>query len=206
LNQYQLNSFGEIICSRYLDTDNGKATVVKIDTFTAFARPFVDSLNERSRMIYTSILVSYILGIYYSTIHEIIVIGPFILPKPNFVNSNNIIQFNISVLVVLIILYNLSNYLLLFQSFKNTYHITITYLFSIVPNFVLIVMLHFFSSYSAISIPLSIWLIISILSQLYFLFLNESFLVGEYGISIEKGIILIILHLYIIFGFIILTL
>ena len=126
-NLYELNESGKIVCERFLEAENGRAIVKKLDSFTLIAGPIINYLDERSILMYLSIILSYILGIYYASFHDIMVLGPFIIPRSETLNPDYLLIINIGFITLGFFLNKIvsignfgSRYYFFFGAFFNT--------------------------------------------------------------------------------------
>lgn len=198
LNQYVLNETGVNVCEWYLKSDNGRSTVTKIDVFTSLAYPMVRSINNNKNKMIGLLIISYFLGIYASYQLKIAIVGPFLLPKPDLISSNQVMIFNTGVIISLLAMYLVPIYIFLIKDKAGMIDLSIGYLLSNVLSMLIIIILFSIANIGSFVIPIYLWFALSQISQLFYLILNLSYLVVNHGISVEKGIIVILSHLYVI--------
>ncbi|MHA2248778.1 MAG: winged helix-turn-helix domain-containing protein [Candidatus Kariarchaeaceae archaeon] len=200
-NLYQLNEKGMMVCEWFLQTKSGKANVQKIDAFTALVNPVLVKISLHANEILIISLLALFMGHITSSQVGAIILGPFILPIPNNINTDQVLLFNTLVTICLFLLYTGSRYVFQFSNRMSETAINTGFILSLLPTNLVVVLFYIVDQLFRIEITLPIWIILSFMTQLFFLILNSAILVAYCGSSVEKAGLHGLFLLYILLGF-----
>lgn len=198
-NLYILNDKGVAVCEWFLQTNQGKTSVQKISSFTSITYKLFTIIENNSKLVLLLSLFGLFLGFYFSQDLEIVILGPFLLPKPDFIEIKQIFFFNITIIIGLFLLFS-----------SIIYHINrkilgrpmvIIFCLSLLPVNLIVILVYILELLITVNISLPIWIFLSLICQFFYLILNSSALISFYGINIEKSVIIMLSNLYLLLIF-----
>lgn len=182
-SHYCLNDEGHKLVSWFLKTDSILVSVKKVDSFTILMNPIHSFLEHYTPFSHISSLIIILIGLIYSSIHKVVVVGPFITQE---INTSYLI-FNILTNTLLIMVITL----LSGKSLKKSYQIVKELHFGLFPPFLLVILIFLLK----IQLSSILWMIVSFILQFVFMSYSTSVLARN-AIKVERSILIVLFALY----------
>lgn len=201
-NIYHLTEEGISVCEWFLNSKSGRSTVKKIDSFTLLTQPLETLIyNNQSLLLLFSIILG-ITGIIASSKLGVHLMGTFIVPDNNSKSFENLIFWNLLSLIFVTFLLVMSNWVISKKQSKAFDKLITRFLAALIPSNSIITLIWILDFYYQVELTFSIWLIISFLSQGFFLFVVSSTMININAFSIERSALFAIGNLYVQFIFV----
>lgn len=192
---YELTEVGQLVSNWYIEDEEGKTTIAKIDAVTYFGTPLI-VLFERHWKLLIIMSLMLILGTLSTVAHfKIVILGPFLFVDKDNSISISYVVINVIILILFLIIY-LGFYFALTQDSTLDLKLLSIYFLQYWPNYIFIIFLTFFDESESAKITSSNLFILAIVTQLLYLVLNTSFLVITKNVNVERSIIHSIITLY----------
>ena len=193
---YILTEEGVRVCEWFLKSNKGRVTIRRLDAFTMLASPFINRAISKTTFLLPLVIIFLSLVFYISSTMDILIFGLFIYIAPD--NSQLIILgIELGLVIACFFIYVYSSGLLLNSKTLDKRILTV-YLTSLTPSAIIVLVAYFMNMVGSITIQNEMWLIISLISQVFFLLLNSSALVLFYGARIEKSALITLGNMYLI--------
>lgn len=194
-NKYILNEAGEQLCKWFIGSNEGKAEVTKIETFSYLSNLLTSKILHSKTILGSFILIT-LFAIFLSTKFEIIIIGTFLLPVPDQIPLSNLLYYNIIFYLIILLFYHALGKLVGGSNFQFSIHSLSIFIVSHFPTHIVVIFLYLLNTVIPISLGIIMWLIISVILQFLFVAITSSFHISNHGIGITRSLIISFSSLY----------
>ncbi len=194
-SQYILTEEGFEVSKWFLKSDKAKLKVQKIDTYSTYGLELVDKILNYSDYVLILSIVITLLSVYLSAGLQVILLGPMIVRSSSEMTDWEFRFINLSITILIVLMIQLPGIL---QNKKWDKKQTIIALFSIIPSFILIIALYLLSYFIQIPINELVWILISIIFQIFYVITNNAYNINYSKLKLERSILTILVNLYLI--------
>ena len=194
-SQYILTEEGFEVSKWFLKSDKAKLKVQRVDTYSTFGLKLVDFiLNNSDYLLILSVIIT-LVGIYISSSNKVIILGPLIILSSSTMSDWQFRLINLSITIMIVFLIQFS--CIVQNKTWNKEQVIIT-LFSIIPSFLLLIILYLLSYLTQIQINEFVWILISVVFQIFYIILNNAYNINYSKLKLERSILTILINLYLI--------
>ena len=194
---YILTEEGVKVSEWFLKSKKGKVTVRRLDAFTMLASPLINITISKTTFLLPVVTIFLSLMFYISSTMDIMIFGLFIYIAPEETSQLIILGIELGLVIASFFIYVYSSGLFLSSKTLDK-RILAVYLTSLTPSAIVVLVAYILNLVGSVTIQNEMWLIISLISQVFFLLLNSSALVLFYGARIEKSALITLGNMYLI--------
>ncbi len=186
---YRLTEIGKEVCAWFLKDPSGMIKIKKINSQIFLTQNLIFHATKNSYLTSIFGLIAIIVGIFLANQLNLIIVGFFIIPNILSMTFMNLALFTGT--IGFIFMYSII--LGTIKEYKKTFAIAII---SILPSYITIIIIFLLYFYLTFSLSLISWVVISIFSQIFFMFINSSALIIINGFNTDRAIIVSLLASY----------
>ena len=187
--QYILTEDGHDLCRWFLDSDGGNAKVDQIVAFSSRNALFIQFVEQHQKSSLSFMILFLISTLIVISSSDVLILGPFLFNKPASLKSQSTLLFNFLSVLICLISYSIFGSLLSKKPLKiflmfNPKVISV-FFFALAPVLLEVLII----SALKIQILASIWFIIVIANQIFFLFMLAALSVQSFNTDIKTSMI-----------------
>ncbi len=198
-NIYHLTDEGIKVCEWFLNTKSGRSTVKKIDSFTMFTQSLETLIYNNQPLVLRLGIILSISGIITSSKIRVHLLGIFIVPDTVNKSFENLVFWNLLSLIFVILVLMISNLITSSNPVKSFDKLITRFLAALMPSNLIISLIWILDLYYQVELTFTIWMVISFLSQGFFLFVISSTMININAFSVERSALIALINLYLQF-------